>query len=103
MKLYGNDIVVKAVWKRETFDLLTFDCRMSSILYNVCNKAKRRISKQVLQKNKAPQIFRKENISYPLKIWRALFSCNTRFEIHPFALLLPYYRGVVMSGFNSLE
>ena len=21
-------------------------------------------------------------------IWRALFSCNTRFEIHPFALLL---------------
>ena len=22
------------------------------------------------------------------KIWRALFSCNTHFEIHPFALLL---------------
>ena len=26
------------------------------------------------------------NVSFR-KIWRALFSCNTRFQIHPFALL----------------
>ena len=32
----------------------------------VSNKAKSRISKRVLQKNKEPQIFRKTNISYPL-------------------------------------
>ena len=46
--------------------------------YIVGNKAKRRISSQ---------IFRKTNISYPLlrQRWRALFSCNTRFEIWPFA------------------
>ena len=30
------------------------------------NKAKGRISKQVFQENKARQIFRKTNISYPL-------------------------------------
>ena len=55
--------------------------------YIVGNKAKRRISKQVLQENEARQIFRKTNISYPLlrQRWRALFSCNTRFEIRPFA------------------
>ena len=55
----------------------------------VGNKAKGRISKQVLQENKARQVFfRKTNISYPLfsKLWRALFSCNTRFEIRIFAL-----------------
>ena len=44
------------------------------------NRAKGRISKQVLQENKARQIFRKTNISYPL-ISRTLFSCNTRFDI----------------------
>ena len=72
----------------------------------VRNKAKGRISKQVFQENKARQIFRKTNTSYPLirtricqgkkcsffrKIWRALFSWNTRFEIRPFALLPTYY------------
>ena len=62
------------------------------------NKAKGPISKRVLQENKARQIFRKRNISYLLirtracayqgvKIWCALFSCNTRFEILSFALL----------------
>ena len=56
----------------------------------VGNKAKGQISKRVFQENKARQIFRKTNISYPLirtrmcayqgvrnvfrKIWRALFS-----------------------------
>ena len=28
------------------------------------------------------------------KVWRALFSCNDRFEIHPF-VLLPTFRLVV--------
>ena len=64
------------------------------------NKAKGRISKLVLQENKARQVFRKTNISYPRlrirgkkcsfffqKIWRALFSWNTRFEIYPFTVL----------------
>ena len=55
------------------------------------------------KKNKARKIFRKKNIYYPLvrrracacqevmfifqKIWHALFSCNTRFEIRPIVLL----------------
>ena len=56
------------------------------------NKAKGRISKRVLQENKARQIFQKMKISYPLmfvfrKICRGLFSCNTRFENLFFALL----------------
>ena len=59
--------------------------------YFVGNKVNGRISKRVLQENKASQIFRKTIISYPLLvfwlIWRALFFCNTRFEIHSFALL----------------
>ena len=58
----------------------------------VGNKVKGRISKRMLQENKACQIFLKTNISYSIqgirifvfrKLWRALFSCNTR----PFALL----------------
>ena len=73
----------------------------------VGNQAKRRISKQVLQKNKARQIFEKRTFLTPWrltylrikgkeifvfqKIWHALFSCNTRFEIHPFALLPTVY------------
>ena len=65
---------------------------------------KGRISKRVLKENKAGQIFRKAIVSYPLirtrtcayqgnkifvfrKICGALFSCNTYFEICPFALL----------------
>ena len=69
-------------------------------------KAKGRISKRVFQENKARQIFQKTNISYLLirsfalltcayqgirfvfrKMWRALFSWNTRLEIRPFVLL----------------
>ena len=58
------------------------------------------ISKRVFQENKACQIFRKTNISYPLirtnvvrnicfsQICHALFSWNNRFEIRTFALLL---------------
>ena len=67
----------------------------------VGNKAKGQISKWVFQENKVRHSFRKTIISYPLictrtcayqgvrnvKIWRALFSWNTRFKICPFALL----------------
>ena len=42
------------------------------------NKTKGWMSKWVLQENKTRQIFRKR---------RAFFSCSTRFEIRPFALL----------------
>ena len=73
-------------------------------MHNVGNKAKRGISKWVFHENKARQIFRITNISYPLirsckcsyqgvrnvrfsKNWCALFSWNTRFEILPFDLL----------------
>ena len=64
----------------------------------VGNKAKGRISKRVFQENKARQISRKTNISYPLIRARkkclfsgkfsVFFSWNTRFKI----ALLPYYR-----------
>ena len=47
----------------------------------ICNKAKRRISKQVFQENKARQIFRKTNISYPLL--RKNLTCFV-FLKHPF-------------------
>ena len=80
----------------------------------VNNKTKRQILKRVLQENEARQIFRKTKISYPLirtcpflipwyahgrvrirekemfvfrKIWRALFSWNSRFEIRRVAIL----------------
>ena len=66
----------------------------------------RHISKWLLQQKK--HIFPHTNISYPLiraptsaykevknldfrKIWCALFCCNTRFEIHLFALLMNTY------------
>ena len=56
----------------------------------------------VFQENKARQIFRKINISYPLictmfvfrKIWYALFSWNTRFEIRTFGI---FYRRYLFS------
>ena len=64
----------------------------TNLSHTAGNKAKGRISKRVLQEYRACQIFRKTNIFYPLiivfqKIHRALFSCNTSFEICPFALL----------------
>ena len=66
------------------------------------NTAKDQISKRVLQQNKAHQIFKKANISFPLIRTRryqrvrndrflenlaCFFYCNTRFEIRLFALL----------------
>ena len=58
----------------------------------VGNKAEGRISQRVFHENKARQIFWKKKKHFlPLflfrKIWRALFSWNTRFEIRRFALL----------------
>ena len=42
------------------------------------NKAKGRISKPVLQENRARQIFQKTNISYPLKRQRACSNQGVR-------------------------
>ena len=71
----------------------------------VGSKTKGRISKRVLQENKARQIVQKTKAFYPLirasrcayqgvrdcfffsEIWRALFSCKIRFDIRPFAVL----------------
>ena len=77
---------------------------LSILLDIVGNKAKEPISKRALQENKTQEIFRKTNISYPLIGTRTcvyqvvrnirfsenlacFFSCNTRFEIGPTALL----------------
>ena len=82
---------------------------LSPFLHNklscfVGKKAKERISKRAFQENKAHQIFRKTNISYPLIPLRTCayqevrnyrfsenLACfvflNVRFEIRPFALL----------------
>ena len=59
---------------------MQFTSLANSKLHFVGNKAKGRISKRVFQDNKARQIFRKTNISYPL-------VPGTHFEIRPFALL----------------
>ena len=84
--------------------VFTFVFIISEIFKCYCVCLKGRISKRVLQENKARQIFRKTKFSYPLirtracvyrgvknvcfrKICRALFPCNTSFEIRPFALL----------------
>ena len=87
---------------------------------NVDNKAKGRISKRVFQENKARQIFRKKIIffnpwyahvsggkkmSFLRKIWRDLFSWNTHFEIHPFALLptkRTYFKLISLLGLDIL-
>ena len=63
------------------------------------NKAKVRISKLVLHKNKARQIFRKTNISYPLIYARTFFG---KFGVLCFLVtpvlrftLLPYCRRII--------
>ena len=67
-------------------------------MYIVRNKIKGKISKRVLQGNKHAKFSENENFLPPdrhtglkilifRKIWRALFSYNTRFEIHLFVLL----------------
>ena len=92
-------------WLRISKVVIRRDC--------VGNKAKGWISKRVFQENKARQIFRKTNISYPLcayqrirnirfqKLWRALFSWNTRFEIRPFFLITKDYN--FLKDFRTLN
>ena len=109
-------------YHEEFSSFLVHACLITSTsqMYNthiVDNKAKGWISKLVFQENKALQIFRKnehflppdtltyvcvsggKKCSFLRKIWRALFSWNTRFEIHPF---LPYYRRYELRESGSL-
>ena len=82
----------------------------------VGNNTKEQISKRVFQENKARQIFRKTNISYPMILTRtfasqgvkkcsffgkfsALFSWNTSFKFRPFALS-PTYCSRIMPDFS---
>ena len=81
------------LWSRSHCHFLQLRWNLSPI------KQRGRITKRVLQVNKARSIFRKTNVSYPLihasKRIRGfkfgkfgpLFSCDTRFEVHPFSLL----------------
>ena len=48
--------------------MFPFEWKKENLFQFVGNKAKQRISKRVFQENKGRQIFRKTNISYPLKI-----------------------------------
>ena len=81
----------------------------------VGNKPKGQISKRMFQENKACQIFRKTNISYPLirtrtyvyqgvrnvrfrKIWLTLLPQNIGFEIHPFGFLPMNSQGLQFSA-----
>ena len=64
----------------------------------VGNKAKGRISKQVLQENKARQIFGRTNISYCLIRTKFGVSCFLETPILRFASF-PYYRGYMESSY----
>ena len=64
----------------------------------VGNKAKGRISKQVLQENKARQIFGRTNISYRLIRTKFGVSCCLETPILRFAPF-PYYRGYMESSY----
>ena len=68
-------------------------------LHCVGNKAEEQISKQVFQENKACQIFRKTNISYPLK--RPLSYKYPNFEI--FLVFPNLLRSKVLSRSAALE
>ena len=79
----------------------------------VGNKAKGRITKRVFQENKARQILRKTNISYPLirtrtffvfrKIWHALFPWNTRVEIRLLAWIRLDHSAVLLIFHNKIK
>ena len=70
------------------FALYIFSCIVG-------NKAKEWISEQVFQQNKARQIFRKTNISYPL------IRTRTTSEIRPFGLLLTIFAIPKMMAMND--
>ena len=57
----------------------------------VGNEAKERISKRVVQENKARQVFRRANISYPLDMHTCISNlvCSV-FLKHPFKFFLKY-------------
>ena len=102
------EIWTKMKIKRET--------EVSFLVQFVGNKAKERISKRVFQENKARQIFRKINISYPLIRARTCVSggkkclffgkfgvlCFLETPILRFALL-PYYRWAIYRNFTKLS
>ena len=92
--------------------LLTF--RQFHSVDTVGNTPKGPISKRVFQENRAPQIFWKRNIPYPIirtctctyqgarnvrfsenLAWLPLFPWNSRFEICPFGLLTTIQRILV--------
>ena len=52
-------------------------CASIQVINIVSNKVKGRISKRVFQENKARQIFRKTNISYPLIRTRKFLTGQT--------------------------
>ena len=64
-------------------------CIRFGIYQFVGNKAKGRISNRVFQVNKAPQVFQKTNISYPLIRTRTFLET----PVLRFALS-PYYRRI---------
>ena len=61
-----NSFLVTFISTIKDFSKVWTFVRLADILKDVDNKAKGRISKQVLQENKAHQIFRKTNISSSL-------------------------------------
>ena len=67
----GFTKIVKVIADLDSSKASSPDCIPVVKLKNcdcVGNRAKRRISKRVFQENKARQIFRKTNISYPLRM-----------------------------------
>ena len=96
-------------WTIVSSDFIVRNDRARKSFNIVSNKAKGRISKRVFQENKARQIFRKTNISYP---WHAYIRvsgrkicsffgkfgelCFLEISVLRFALLPYYWRNVVL-------
>ena len=70
MKFLVNTILLKTFSLSQKFHWVAMYSSCKTVKF-VGNKAKRRISKRMLQENKACQIFRKTNMSYPLIRTRA--------------------------------
>ena len=80
--------------------LISKSANMEILTHTVVNKAKGRISKRLFQENKARQILRKTNCSYPLTRTRTYVQCSffRKFSLLCFLetpvlrfTLLPYY------------
>ena len=73
---YPQNLSTTFKFSRENFEIIAINSFLANVLMLyplkilenqiIGNKAKGRISKRVFQENKARQIFRKTNISYPL-------------------------------------